>query len=302
MVESTRKIEDLDLSEELALRLGIISEFKIREGEDISEFERRKRTGRYFNTNLYDFHSFAIGELLEAARTAVGNDCEKRLNGTTFYALGDERYYCWGSPEEYDNISKEDWDEFFRICCEAGFIMQIPESEKGRDARIVLSLIDSIMFEAILRNNEKGMESYLNVSDYPDSPNCTFEEFEEDYGDWAKGIDDNSEILIGGFYRAHSLGYELLSKYQEKTPIYYSRTASEMIGLFRSLGLDSLDEFEGYISNPERLLDYSEYQKADNLLWKSDKNERLLTRTSTLRRTNEIYKAKYLNNGLGPIL
>ena len=176
--------------------------------------------------------------------------------------------------------------------------MQIKESEET--ARISLSILDEIMENAVLINNPEAEileDSFDKIQEKLSNPDYYSEENE----DWKKSIDDNSEILIGGFEGGYAKSYELIAKYH-KNPILYSRKVEEIMKYFRSIGVEFLDELEEYFNNPKLISTLRGYREACYILWKSDKNERLLTRTSTLRKVNEIYKTEYTSKGLEPIL
>ena len=214
-------------------------------------------------------------DLLLCVRTGAGDyNIKDMVDEKLKIQIGEEVYYIYQRPSD---VSEEDWKEFCEIICEAGYVMETPDYNVTPRKQIVA--IDYIMFEAMLRYDG---ENYLNYNK------------RTSHGVWVNNIDEKNKILLGGYYTGlHA--YEVASEFEEYNrkrtaePTNKNSVVYKVIEIFRKLGLDNRDEIETMIKDVNHL-SVKNMAKIVNLAYLTARNNRLLTRISTLHEINEIYK------------
>lgn len=213
--------------------------------------------------------------LLLSVRTGAGGyNIEDMVDEKLKIQIGDETYYVYQRPSD---VSEEDWKEFCEIICEAGYVLETPDYNMIPRKQIVA--IDYIMFEAMLRYDGENYLSFNNRTSHDV---------------WMNHIDEKGNILLGGYYTG-LYSYEVASEFEEQNrkrhsePTNKSSVIYKVLEIFRKLGLDNRDEIETIIKDVNHL-SVKNMARIVNLAFMTKRNNRLLTRVSTLHEINEIYK------------
>ena len=226
-----------------------------------------------------------LNDLVSCVRTGAGvYGGLEMVDEEIVINIGMETYHIYQRPKEIDAVS---WQEFCRIVCEAGFVMETLEENIA--ARKQLVALDMILTEAIGRFGGDMYVDYNNEA-YTDNTQQVLENVLGEY------------ILIGGYYTGqitydyidyvHEINKKIFEEDDEYSEKEYRNDLNilvmKILDLFSDLALDNVVMIRNIIRDVDNLTQEKMYE-ALKLAFKTDRNYRLLTRRSTIVRANNLY-------------